>query len=218
MDERGQRLDKRFRDEVTMRYLDVVKSLLESESRGIDPYIEIRFGTFDGAVYDYRLDSVELSNCCIPITFFPCNCNQPVASATLLCLDAHDAKKQMLLKAKKGGYQTVEVAQIVHPPLILLGYAEFYTNEMINRLRIIRWYVSLMRKLCEKGFSLYLEICGTRLEETTSIESPGGINPRSRSVCSLVRLLDMKKVENCYEPNTLGPVFYREPVAPSRLG
>lgn len=203
-----------------MGYLDVVRSLLEGERREIDPCIAVRFGTFDGATYDYRLGSAALSECCVPITFFSRDCDRLVASATLLCLDACDAEKQTLLRVKNGGYETIGVDQIVRPPLVLLGYAEFYTDGMTDRLRIVRWYISAIRKLCEEGFSLYLEICGTRLEgseEMVSIEKLGEINPGSRSVSSLVRILDMKRAENCYELNTLGPVYYREPIAPSHF-
>lgn len=159
---------------------------------------------------DYRSVDPCILPHCIPIDFYSLSGSSFAGSATLILATPEVRKLCAVLIRREEGLTLAALNTITDDPLIIAGYAEMVATDLSVRYLITRHYLSLLRIALSMGFGLYVEVTGAE-NETEHTAPLGNVRKESEPVLRLVRMLKLDRLHDCFEPNTLGPVYYREP-------
>lgn len=194
--------------------LSEFKTLCETEIKNFgtkNPKIEALIDPNNKRGYDYRAQDARFTNNCITFLFLNKSTGDLLTMVTLIYVDQDISNEFSFVRLQDDRLEEVGLETVATLPVIITGFCQVFTEEVGHKYIFARWYLGFMERLAKLGLSLLIEIQGTYSEDEKGNEKSlaGQVHPQSKPVATAVRLLNMEKVEGCYEKNTLGSVYQR---------
>jgi hypothetical protein len=166
--------------------------------------------------YDYRLGDNQYRSYCMPMRYYHVPTNETLGRATLIFIDNSICQKALFYQLAGSDLILKQFNELFSTPCLIIGYSEFTSCDFGVKLLITKSYLKTIAKIIEDTKSnLLIEINGQAKVDikpkltAVSKKFLGAINPASRPVLSAVKFFGLKRVEGIFEPNTLGPIFYK---------
>ncbi len=162
-----------------------------------------------GIMFDYRVGRKGFVGKCINIIARDADKDDAVGLTTALFIDDDAARQFDVYQVIDGHLEKTSVSSVMYIPCVAIGFSTIITSVRGDRISLARWFISFAKNMRGMGINLFVEACGCYREGSSLNwqECLGKVNPGSRPVLSMTRMLGMERIGGCYELNTLGPLY-----------